>query len=220
MNEQENMVIYNQLRQVPKEALRQFNNGRFSGTNVNDMWRIKKMTELFGPCGLGWYLEVTDRHIETAPDGNTKSAFVAIKLYVRERQENEWSAPIYGEGGANFTQLTSKGYLQVSDEAYKMALTDAFSNATKRLGLAADVWFEKDTSKYTQQAPTQPQPQQATPAVELTEQQKRRRAIDYLKDNSVALSYYCEKYGASDIYTIKDEDLLKIYNNLFKNGKI
>lgn len=141
-----NLDIYNQLRSVPSEAQKSFSNGRFSGTDINPMWRIKRMTELFGACGFGWYYDVVSREIVTSPDG-TMCAFVAIKLYVK--QNDEWSKPIYGEGGNSFATKTKQGYVQTSDEAYKMALTDAVSNATKQLGLGADIWFERDKDKYT-----------------------------------------------------------------------
>ena len=41
----------------------------------------------------------------------------------------------------------SKG-LYVNDECYKMALTDAISVACKALGMGADVYWNKDTTKY------------------------------------------------------------------------
>ena len=53
----DNLTYYNYARQVPKEALKAFNNGRFSGTDINPMWRIKMLTEMFGPCGVGWYIQ-------------------------------------------------------------------------------------------------------------------------------------------------------------------
>ena len=34
----DNMTIYNQSREVPQEAQKQFNNGSFSGTDINPMW--------------------------------------------------------------------------------------------------------------------------------------------------------------------------------------
>lgn len=45
-----------------------------------------------------------------------------------------------------------KSGLHVSDECYKMALTDAISVACKALGMGADIYWEKDGSKYTQGA--------------------------------------------------------------------
>lgn len=149
----ETMKIYEALRNVPKEAQKSFDNGRFSGTDINPMWRIKKLTEVFGVVGFGWYYEVINRDIITSQDG-TMCAFIAINLYIK--QDGEWSKPIYGEGGNIFSTKTSKGHIQTSDEAYKMALTDAVSNATKQLGLGADIWFANDVTKYTKPQPQAP----------------------------------------------------------------
>ena len=159
---EDNLKIYNDLRNVPKVAQKSFNNGRFSGTDINPMWRIKKLTEEFGACGFGWYYDIASREIITSPDG-TMCAFVAVKLYVK--QDGVWSMPIYGEGGNTFVTKTKNGYVQTSDEAYKMALTDAVSNATKQLGLGADIWFEKDVTKYTK-----PQPQATAPEAKIKPQ--------------------------------------------------
>ena len=41
-----------------------------------------------------------------------------------------------------------KGGLHVSDECYKMALTDAISVACKSLGMGADVYWSNDNTKY------------------------------------------------------------------------
>ena len=53
----------------------------------------------------------------------------------------------------------------VSDEAYKMAFTDAQSNAAKQIGLGADIWFEKDVTKYTKDSQEEQyaQPKQVAP---------------------------------------------------------
>lgn len=153
MNEEnKGLYYYNQLRSVPEEAKKQFNNGRFSGTDINPMWRIKRMTEVFGCCGIGWFYEITARHLEKSSDGVTICAFVAVNLYVKI--DGEWSKPIYGEGGNTFAVPNKFEKIVTSDEAFKMALTDAVSNATKQLGVGADIWFEQDKqhgTKYDQQ---------------------------------------------------------------------
>lgn len=135
-----NLEIYEKARSVPDEAKKPFSNGRFSGTDINPMWRIKKLTELFGPAGIGWYYDVISERSE--PHGDVTVAIVDLNLYVKHG--GEWSKPIYGTGG---NVLLRKG--QTSDEGYKMALTDALSVACKALGIGADVYFEKDRTKYT-----------------------------------------------------------------------
>lgn len=139
-----NMDIYEAGRKVPKEAQRPFDNGKFKGTDINPMWRIKKLTELFGPAGIGWYYEVLSERSEE--HGDVTMAIVDLNLYVK--LNGEWSKPIYGTGGNQLLRKTKNGS-SASDEGYKMALTDALSVACKALGIGADVYFEKDKTKYT-----------------------------------------------------------------------
>lgn len=139
----EKMEIYNAVRAVPKEAQKPFNNGRFKGTDINPMWRIKTLTEAFGACGSGWYVDDVEERWERLDD-DTIIAIVNLKLYVKI--DGEWSKPIYGTGG---NVLLSKG--KPSDEGYKMAYTDALSVACKALGIGADIYFSGDkSSKYAQ----------------------------------------------------------------------
>jgi hypothetical protein len=113
-------------------------------TDINPLWRLKCLTEQFGPCGLGWSYEITKQWIEEGSEGQ-KVAFTNINLFIK--YENEWSKPIPGTGGSSFINKESKG-LYTSDECFKMALTDAISVACKSLGIGADVYFEKDRTKY------------------------------------------------------------------------
>ena len=57
----ENLTIYNAVRSVPDIAKRQIGAGRLKGkTDINPMWRLKTLTEQFGPCGFGWKYVITD----------------------------------------------------------------------------------------------------------------------------------------------------------------
>ena len=145
---EDNLKIYNAVKKVPKEAQRPITGGRLKGkTEINPMWRIKALTEQFGPCGIGWYYEVARQWLE--PSGSEVAAFVNIQLYIKVG--DEWSKPISGVGGAMFVEQ-QKGGAYVSDECYKMATTDAISVACKQLGIGADVYWEADKTKYTDPA--------------------------------------------------------------------
>lgn len=142
----EKMEIYNRVRQVPDEAKKAISAGRLKGmTDINPMWRIKKLTEEFGPCGIGWWTKVTDRWTETI--GDETCAFVDLELYIKVG--DEWSKPITGSGGSKLATKERSG-VYVSDECYKMAETDALSVACKKLGIGADVYFSADRTKYSQ----------------------------------------------------------------------
>lgn len=146
---EENLRIYNESKEVPEEAKKQIIGGRLKGmTDINPMWRIKKLTELFGPCGIGWYFEVINKWTE-GTDSET-CAFVDIALYIKV--DEEWSKPIHGTGGSKLITTERNGAF-VSDECYKMAQTDALSVACKQLGIGADVYWEKDAASTKYQVP-------------------------------------------------------------------
>lgn len=140
----ENLLYYNQGRQVPDTAKKPIQGGRMNGkTDINPMWRIKKLTEMFGPCGVGWYYRSVREWLETYE--KSVAAFVKIELYIKV--DGEWSMPIQGTGGSMFVEQQRSGPY-VSDECFKMATTDAISVACKQIGIGADVYWERDESKY------------------------------------------------------------------------
>lgn len=141
--------FYNAAAEVPREAKKPITAGRLKGmTDINPMWRIKKLTELFGPCGFGWWYRITQQQI--ARDEHTKqaAAFVNIELYIRDPDTGEVSQPIPGAGGAAFVSSETKG-LHLDDEAFKKATTDAISVAAKAIGVGASVYWERDPDKYS-----------------------------------------------------------------------
>lgn len=149
----ENMSIYSLLATTPKEAQKTIGAGRLKGfTDINPMWRIQRLTEVFGACGFGWWYEIIEQRIEEGANGE-KAAFITINLYVKNG--NEVSKPIQGIGGSSFVTKESKG-LYTNDECYKMALTDAIGTACKSLGMSADIYFAKSRTKYdvTKDEPT------------------------------------------------------------------
>ena len=161
----DNLRFYEQLRQVPSYALKQIGAGRLKGmSDINPLYRVKAMTEAFGPCGIGWKYVITKQWLETY--GQEVKAFCNIDLFIKV--DGEWSDAIPGTGGSSLVAMERSG-AYVSDEAYKMALTDALSVAMKALGVAADVYYSKDKvgqfdTKYEQQSYVAQQPVQQQPA--------------------------------------------------------
>lgn len=142
----DNLELYNKVREVPQDAQKPISAGRLKGfTDINPMWRIKCLTEQFGPCGFGWYYKTIEKWTETI--GDETCAFVMIELYVM--YEGEWSQPISGTGGSKLATKERSG-IYVSDECYKMATTDALSVACKNLGIGADIYWKDGKTKYDQ----------------------------------------------------------------------
>ena len=146
-----NLDLYEKLRNVPDEAKIPIEGGRLKGkTAINTMWRIKRLTEQFGPCGIGWNYRVSATRTEELASGQ-KALFVDIFLKYKIPGSDAWSEEIPGTGGNILVSNEQRNGLYLNDDAYKMAISDAISNASKLLGLGADVYFENDVeNKYNE----------------------------------------------------------------------
>ena len=159
-----NLRFYTQGCEVPADALKEIMAGRLRGmSDVNPMWRMKRMTEIFGPCGIGWKYTIDRQWIEAY--GEEVKCFCNVSLYVRDPETKEWSDAIPGNGGSAIVSK-EKGGNYVNDEGYKMALTDALSIAMKPLGIGGNIWYgpkakghnESKYEHYSTDAAAQPQP--------------------------------------------------------------
>ena len=186
MGNNEFMKVYNSVRAVPKEAQKAIGAGRLKGmTDINPMWRIQKLTETFGMAGIGWKYNITDKRIIEGANG-VMCAFVDIDLFVKV--DGAWSEAIQGTGGSSFVAQEKSG-LYTSDEAFKMALTDAISVACKALGIGADIYWSNGRTRYDDIPDEPPNPtKQPTP---------RERLIAKLKALGVDLNEYAKAYNVT-----------------------
>lgn len=153
---QSNMEFWHALSRPPTTALKPISGGRLKGkTDINPQWRYQAMTEMFGPIGFGWKYTIDRLWTEDGPNGE-RMAFAQVSVYVAH--ESTWSDAIQGIGGAAMIAMEKSG-LVGSDEAYKMATTDALSVALKMLGVAAEIYLGNfDGSKYKTEAPAAEEP--------------------------------------------------------------
>ena len=194
MADNPNMRIYDAVRSVPPEAIKPITAGRLKGkSDINPMWRIKVLTEQFGPCGEGWYTEGV-RYWTVIQEKSMEMA-VFCELQLHTKGENGWSAPIYGIGG-NTVIAAEKNGLYLDDEAYKKAYTDALSVACKALGIGADVYWNEDRTKYGDK--TEPDAGKPEPVAKID----RRQSFNTL----------CQTYG------VQDGDILNTINTAVRDG--
>ena len=160
----ENLEIYNKLKSVPQDCLKTIQAGRLKGmSDIKPQWRVLKMTEIFGPCGIGWKYKVTNRLFTEKDSFGQVAVFIDIDLFVKIGES--WSDAIPGCGGSTFIANEKNG-LYMSDEAVKMATTDALSVAMKMLGVGADVYMGhggKYDARTNEQKTEAPQEKKAYP---------------------------------------------------------
>lgn len=193
----ENLKIYNAVRKVPENAKKPIQGGRLKGkTDINPTWRIKVLTEQFGPCGIGWYYKETKQWTEVY--GDEICAFVNIELYIKVN--GEWSMPIFGTGGNMLAQKEKSG-IYVCDECFKMATTDALSVACKQLGIGADVYWQEDGTKYDAQKKEEVN-------------KKFEPVIAELKRTGYTQASICKTYKVNDITEMSDLQIKDFMNKI------
>lgn len=212
----ENLKIYESFRSVPDEAQREIEGGKLKGfTDINPMWRIKKLTELFGLCGIGWKAPILEKWTESGANGEV---IANVRIGLSIKYNGTWSEAIDGIGGSMIIN-TEKGKLTSNDEAYKMAYTDALSVACKMIGGGADVYFEKDRTKYdTEGDGTTPKTNQnkSTSTKEAKQKTKYQIVKDLINGTSVTFAdvekWAESKAGTKQINSIPDE----LFNEMIK----
>lgn len=149
------LATWNALATTDKNYTKDFKrSGGFSGTDINPMWRIRRMTEQFGPIGVGWGYEVKRTWREDF--GSTPYVFAEIQMwyYQNEAEEN----PAY-----TGVQIGGTDASRTADEAYKMAITDGLGKCMAQLGLGADVYLGEFDSKYSRDNGSRPQNTKSPP---------------------------------------------------------
>lgn len=163
----DNLKIWKLLEKTPPSATKKFNKGTFSGTAYDPIYVDKKMTEVFNAYGIGWRTEeIQWRHAiagwseQVKVDPHDESIICEVELAVKHN--GEWCRGIRGVGGTRLYIRRRSGEWVPDEEAYKKAYTDAIGNATKHLGLAADIFEGKfDDNKYVEQRIAEEEREQA-----------------------------------------------------------
>jgi hypothetical protein len=180
----DNLAIWNTLGRTSPEHTKGFTRGGgFKGTAVKPIYTEQKMTEMFGPCGIGWGF--SEPQFQIVPGANSE-VMVYCWLTLWFVHDGARSAPIPGVGGDKIIshikaneQYKRPERWESDDEAFKKAFTDAIGNAMKHIGMSADVHMGRfDDSKYvnelkredaeTNSSSAPQQGRNATPAVPRT----------------------------------------------------
>lgn len=129
-----NLRIWDALKRTDPKHTKPFQrSGGFRGTAIKPIYCTQRLTELFGPCGLGWGMDKPE--FQVVPAGDEIAVYCTVGLWYID---GGIRAQVYGVGG-DFVVKKNKNGLQPDDEAFKKSYTDGLSNAMKQIGVGADV---------------------------------------------------------------------------------
>ena len=208
------LELYEKVRAVPAEAQKPISAGRLRGmTDINPMWRIKKLTEIFGPCGEGWHTSDVTFDVRQCND----ETVVICTGWLHTKTGDQWNQPIFGVGGSKLISKESKG-LYVDDESYKKAYTDMLSVACKALGMGADVYWNGDRTKYTSGTPQSTPPNQPQKIPKAAEQVLKVFFKNYRKTHEQETADFqvqlLKEYNIEKFSDITDDQYVTILNRV------
>lgn len=161
-----NTEIWDKLGKTDPSATKQFSRvGGFKGTAIKPQWAIKRLTEYFGPVGLGW--GIGEPQFQVVVSGEEILVYCTVQCW---HTKPEFT--VFGVGGDKVCASRSSGKFN-DDEAFKKAFTDAVMNAFKFVGVGADIHLGQfDDSKYVAEmreefSDNPPQPKQPAPREKL-----------------------------------------------------
>jgi hypothetical protein len=218
----DNMKIYEALATPPNDAVKTIGAGKLKGfSDINPQWRYEALTNLFGPCGIGWKYTIDNWHTQEVSTGETM-VFVQVSLYIKDK--DTWSEPIPAFGG-DFLIKKDRNGTHGNDEGFKMAITDALGTACKMIGVAADIYRGliakgASDSKYARREYSQQQT--VPPAVHSSQDAMRKKALEALGNKMKELGVLKEevsalagtKYGKLSTREMTTNEICDLTNNL------
>lgn len=143
-----NMDLWNSVFVTDPGAVKPITGKQYNGNSPKPYWIVKRATETFGPCGIGWGVKVVEERVERFGDEAIHIAKVLV-WYVRGDARGE----IEQMGQTKMAYVTSKGKALVDEDAPKKSVTDGMVKCLSLLGFAGDIFSGRwDDSRYVEWA--------------------------------------------------------------------
>lgn len=162
---QDNLQLWRTVMRTDPRFTKDISGTGFDGTSVNAEYMFMRATEMFGPLGSGWGVEIQeDKLIPGAPmreaiydekdpkkiighrllrdaDGTLFTELnhsIRINLWYETAEK---SGSVIAFGATPYMYMTRTAGIKCDGEAQKKSLTDAMKKALSMLGFSADVWL-------------------------------------------------------------------------------
>jgi hypothetical protein len=141
----DNVALWNSVQATDPQFTKTFNRaGGFQGTAINPCYVTRRLTELFGPVGIGWkfVIENEDWIQGHYLDAQTRTVVHVIRGHIEYFYDpgdgGDWysTGPQFGQ--TTFVGANSKG-LYTDEEAPKKSVTDCLTKCAVLLGFASDI---------------------------------------------------------------------------------
>ena len=140
----DNMKLWQSVCVTDPKAVKPITGKQYKGNSPKPYWVIQRATEVFGPCGLGWGVQILPERFERFGDEALHIAHVKV-CYIQDGKRGE----IEQMGQTRAAYISAAGKHIVDEDAPKKSATDGMVKCLSMLGFAGDIFSGQwDDSKY------------------------------------------------------------------------
>ena len=190
-----NKTLWDSVKVTDPSAVKPITGKPYKGNSPKPYWLIERMTETFGPVGIGWGIVVKSERFERMSDTDVLHVAVVSVWYVRDGVRSETFDQM---GGTKAAYMTSKGTLTVDEDAGKKSVTDGMVKCMSMIGFCADIFSGMwDDSKYVEWAADETA-RRTSPAITPKQAADIEALINEVGADKVAfLAWVAQKAGAN-----------------------
>lgn len=147
-----NKELWQRVCVTDPKAVKPITGKQYQGNSPKPYWIVERLTEEFGPCGIGWGFTILNERMERLTETDVLHVAVVNFWYVMGDKRGE----LQQIGQTKAVYRTKNGSTMVDEDAPKKSVTDALIKCASYLGFAGDIFAGRwDDSKYVEWAAKQ-----------------------------------------------------------------
>lgn len=151
-----NMALWQQVCVTDPAAVKKITGKPYQGNSPKPYWLIQRATEVFGPCGDGWGVEVKSEGFHRMTQTDVMHSAVVVVWYMRDGKRCQ----IEQMGQTKACYEKNDGKMMLDEDAGKKSVTDGMVKCLSMIGFAGDIFSGRwDDSSYVEWAGQQFQPE-------------------------------------------------------------
>jgi hypothetical protein len=145
----DNKALWLRVCVTDPKAVKEITGKQYKGNSPKPYWIVERLTDEFGPCGLGWGFSIISERFERFSDSDSLHIAAVKFWYVLDGKRGELEQ--IGQTKATYT--SAQGKFIIDEDAPKKSVTDALVKCASYIGFAGDIFAGRwDDSKYVQEA--------------------------------------------------------------------
>lgn len=132
-----NKSLWDSVKVTDPRHVKPITGKTYKGDSPKPYWLIERATEVFGPVGIGWGVNVKSQEFMRMGEHDVLHHAVVSVWYVWEGKRSETFEQM---GGTKAAYMSSQGKLIVDEDAGKKSVTDGMVKALSMIGFAGDIF--------------------------------------------------------------------------------